>query len=42
MYICENCTWTIDKSESTPSREEPRTGTPTTGNGVIAATIPEI
>ena len=35
-------TWTIDKSESIPSKVEARTGTPITGKGVRAATIPEI
>ncbi|KAH3669382.1 hypothetical protein OGAPHI_001503 [Ogataea philodendri] len=32
--------WTIECSESTPSSVEPLTGTPITGSGVMAATIP--
>ncbi|ANB13352.1 transcriptional regulator [Sugiyamaella lignohabitans] len=32
--------WTIECSESTPSRTLPFTGTPITGSEVIAATIP--
>ena len=36
------CTCIIDKSESIPSNVEARTGTPITGKGVSAATIPTI
>ena len=35
QYTC-----TIDRRESSPSNEEARTGTPITGKGVNAATIP--
>ena len=32
----------MDRSESSPSNAEARTGTPITGKGVSAATIPSI
>ena len=32
----------MDMSESSPSNEDARTGTPITGKGVSAATIPSI
>ena len=32
----------MDRSESSPSNEDARTGTPITGKGVSAATIPSI
>lgn len=41
-YIMKQFTCTIDKRESSPSNEEARTGTPITGKGVNAATIPKM
>ena len=37
----EEYTCTIDRSESSPSNDEARTGIPMTGNGVSAATMPK-
>ena len=40
MEVIEQSSCTIDKSESIPSNAEARMGTPITGKGVSAATIP--
>ena len=40
-HVGKKYTCTIDRSESSPSSVEVRTGTPITGKAVIAATMPK-